>query len=846
MTTIITFGFDVTLEVTPLECLGLNGYFWQMVFWMLLPLGLVALVFAGAAVWLGFRRGMSSLSLAGWLSTATPLSIRILFLAYPIVTRQAFQAFSWFDFHEENVSYLRADVSLVHDTPEYAAAQAVALIAIIVYPIGLLLIFGALLFCARRSINSGKPTQLSKAISFLYCEYETGFYWWELVEMARRFLLVGFFVVKPGQGTVEQLAYGTLVSIVYLALQMSASPFKRASDDFLANVCSLLIAVLYICAIFFKFGALTDVGDLQRVMSTEQRGDYRPPFATLTLVLGSTSIGAVAILGIIIAVQAANEALQARIAARAAMARRLRYFDTEEEAEPAPPANWPKWLTPKHECPPNQIGPFHILLSHNWAQGQDQMRIVKARLREMMPNVSVFLDVDALGNTIFKDFEHVDMSNAVLVFLTKGFMRSGPCAKELVRAILLKKPIIAVLESDPHRGGLTQNEVSEMISAVQADGETTWLTEAKYRAGAPWWIKDVVQVWSREWGGPELKVPAPHEVIEALFGFSPPIVWYALADLQDVSMRLIAERLLPPSTSQLPKILSASSSMRSGGSSAKQLKNASSSRVRVHDQVEDAECYTQADESGAAAMPSSPRLPDESPASKPSAVVRASYVQGEIAQQILKSPIKLETLASGRTHHLYVSVYNAGASDLASELQEVTKCGIRWTSDKSQLGQCDRMLVHLHAKTWNSGEAGDTFACEVATAMRLGVQMLLLHEVLSGRDDDNAKRHACTFMSLIEGTPKHLIAAKFYETMIALNLAGDEWRQTGLIRAVQRIAEGSGLREPRVVAEAEEERAELHGRAIAAAPCAAVASGATRVIELAGTSAKVAPFQHEM
>ena len=66
----------------------------------------------------------------------------------------------------------------------------------------------------------------------------------------------------------------------------------------------------------------------------------------------------------------------------------------------------------------------------------------------MLPNISVFLDVDALGNTCFKDFEHIDMSNAVLVFLTEGFLRSGPCAKELVRAVLLEKPIIAVLESE--------------------------------------------------------------------------------------------------------------------------------------------------------------------------------------------------------------------------------------------------------------------------------------------------------------------------------------------------------------------------------------------------------------
>ena len=45
---------------------------------------------------------------------------------------------------------------------------------------------------------------------------------------------------------------------------------------------------------------------------------------------------------------------------------------------------------------------------------------MKTRLREMIPELSIFLDVDALGNTRLKDFEHIDISDVVLVFLTQG------------------------------------------------------------------------------------------------------------------------------------------------------------------------------------------------------------------------------------------------------------------------------------------------------------------------------------------------------------------------------------------------------------------------------------------
>ena len=45
-------------------------------------------------------------------------------------------------------------------------------------------------------------------------------YWWELIEMLRRLVLVGVFVViRPG--TIEQLAYGTVAALVYLTVQVS-------------------------------------------------------------------------------------------------------------------------------------------------------------------------------------------------------------------------------------------------------------------------------------------------------------------------------------------------------------------------------------------------------------------------------------------------------------------------------------------------------------------------------------------------------------------------------------------------------------------------------------------------
>ena len=54
----------------------------------------------------------------------------------------------------------------------------------------------------------------------------------------RRFFLVGVLVVYK-QGSVEQLAYGTLGTLLYMVLQLSCSPFADVADDFLASTCRL-------------------------------------------------------------------------------------------------------------------------------------------------------------------------------------------------------------------------------------------------------------------------------------------------------------------------------------------------------------------------------------------------------------------------------------------------------------------------------------------------------------------------------------------------------------------------------------------------------------------------------
>ena len=176
------------------------------------------------------------------------------------------------------------------------------------------------------------------------------------------------------------------------------------------------------------------------------------------------------------------------------------------------------------------------------------MRIVKQKLLEMMPDLSIFLDVDDLKKGA--GGEYVDRSSCILVFCTERYLKSRACARELFKAVLAHKPIIMVLEPLAKRGGLTREQITHVL--MQEDFAPT-TTPARVSTHGPL-QEDVTAAhvdWSAKWSldgevtswGHACR-PSGAELVDALFEH-PPIEWNRFADLQDVTMRLIAERLLP-------------------------------------------------------------------------------------------------------------------------------------------------------------------------------------------------------------------------------------------------------------------------------------------------------------
>lgn len=88
---------------------------------------------------------------------------------------------------------------------------------------------------------------------------------------------------------------------------------------------------------------------------------------------------------------------------------------------------------------------WDLFLSHVWggaSGGRAKMRVIKMKLKEMMPTLRVFLDVDDLKEG--RGMRDVDCSYMVLIFATEGYFKSPNCMRELLRAVLLRKKIVVM------------------------------------------------------------------------------------------------------------------------------------------------------------------------------------------------------------------------------------------------------------------------------------------------------------------------------------------------------------------------------------------------------------------
>ena len=268
----------------------------------------------------------------------------------------------------------------------------------------------------------------------------------QLLELLRKVTLTGFLLTTPQQLTLLRLVIALLLTIAHMILLQAAAPYKQASTAFLAVTFSLTLTLTFFAALLLKIYA-----ELTPEQSEDLFGLSSAFLLTVVILIFNLSVLLTAFAMLVVRLEAERKQLAKR---------RLRYVSSAAEVEPPP-------------LPP---GGYHLFLSHCWSAGQDMMRVVKQRLRELAPAFQVFLDVDDLED--ISDLEgYVDRSSTVLIFCTAGYADSRNCMRELRRAVQQGKPLIALLEPEARRGGVTEEGMrSQLIAAEEcraASGEAS-------------------------------------------------------------------------------------------------------------------------------------------------------------------------------------------------------------------------------------------------------------------------------------------------------------------------------------------------------------------------------------
>ena len=452
----------------PLECMGLASFMTRLTFMMIAPLALIVLALP-LSLFLMLRRRDEWRSRGvtrAVLLYVLPMVLKLLFVVFPLVSAVAVQAFDCQQF-DNGEFWLRADYNVkcgdvvngtvdctevdcteldvnngtMHRTDEYARIESVGALAILLYPIGVPLLFLGLLISCRKQLSRQAPsTPLSSSLAFLCAEYRKRFFVWEAIESVKKIFFVSLVrLVKPG--TLSQLLLALLVALGVSWYTVQAAPFKRRSDNFLAVLSGGAYCLMLLGALTLKLGSIYETLLDQDKLSPELENTFEVPSQPVLVVLLCSTLAAITFSVVILMREALRDMRQPK----------LRYTNTHTlVAVPLPTGKT-----------------HHLFISHVWSTAQDQARVLRQMLQSVAPGLRVWLDVEDLTDISALE-EAVDSSWTLLILVTAGYFQSKNCMRELVRCVATDTPRIAVVEREAEHGGLTEAEARQQCVAAGA------------------------------------------------------------------------------------------------------------------------------------------------------------------------------------------------------------------------------------------------------------------------------------------------------------------------------------------------------------------------------------------
>ena len=317
-----------------------------------------------------------------WLSEAVgyaaPLDLFVAFMLCPTVSKGIFDAWDCTKYELDGATgdvrtFLNADLQIVcggNDYPEeYDTIMIIAYFFLLLWPIGMPLIFFLVLFPNREALRQRRSTRMVKATAFLHKEYNPTFYWWELVTLVQRLVLTGWVLLIPVENEIWRIFFGLLTAFGYLSLIQFVQPYKKKGLNTLAIAAQFSLVCVFLGGTFIKLfsGDGVDSATRDGVAASDANDDS---VITIVCIMVAFNFSVIVMFVTLAAIQFSTSSVLPSV--------RLVTNGQVPELK----------LDAGHR--------YHLFLSHVWSSGQDQMATVKRELQLLLYSVSVFLDVDDL------------------------------------------------------------------------------------------------------------------------------------------------------------------------------------------------------------------------------------------------------------------------------------------------------------------------------------------------------------------------------------------------------------------------------------------------------------------
>jgi len=189
----------------------------------------------------------------------------LLFLMHAPVSQRLFYYFSCNQVGEK--SYLVQDYSIACYDPKHSSGVPFVVCMLMFFTFGLPLAVSGLLFAKRKSLYNPKVHAM---IGFLYARFQNGSEFWEIHEVVRKCLLMGFLIFLP---PTSRSAVAILICVVCCCTLNYFQPHRNKLVLFVSQLSFLMSTFKYICAIFLRINAETllkanDITILGWIMAT--------------------------------------------------------------------------------------------------------------------------------------------------------------------------------------------------------------------------------------------------------------------------------------------------------------------------------------------------------------------------------------------------------------------------------------------------------------------------------------------------------------------------------------------------------------------------------------------------